>query len=100
MKYLLVLPFSTDYICSVSALRTFHALYFFESFHIVLRKTQGSNYLQVHKTCFVIVGVPGKTHIGRCRLNPGKKGNSERYNQEDRNKPGFTPSYFHPEIFM
>ena len=58
MEYLLLLAFSTHYICPISTLRILYSVHLPDGRYIILRQSQSSHYFDIHKIGFIIIGIP------------------------------------------
>ena len=100
MKNFLFLILSTDDIRRVRTFRALHTIDRLDRFYIIFGKTQSSHDLEIHEAGFVIISISRKTHIRRCRLNPGKESNTQCHDTEDGNKTCSALSDLLPEIFV
>ena len=57
MEYLLLLAFSTHYICPIGALCILYSVYLPDGSYIILRQSQSSHYFDIHKIGFIIIGI-------------------------------------------
>ena len=57
MEYLLLLAFSTHYICSISTFCILYSVHLPDGRHIILRQSQSSHYFDIHKIGFIIIGI-------------------------------------------
>ena len=57
MEYLLLLAFSTHYICTIGALYILYSVHLLNGSYIILCQPHSSQYFDIHKIGFIIIGI-------------------------------------------